>query len=171
MTVARPHWRPAYVGVGSNLDDPPRQVRNAFDALGRIPDTQLVRVSSLYRSAPMDGSAQPDYINAVAALLTQLEATAFFRALQAIEIQQGRKRPAKRWAARPLDLDLLVFGEQEICNDDLTVPHAGIAERRFVLKPLCEIAPQLRVPGHGLVQGMLDDLPAGAAVELLENTT
>ena len=113
----------------------------------------------------MDNTEQPDYINAVAALLTQLDARTFLHALQAIEKQHGREPGACRWAARTLDLDLLVFGGQEICNDELTVPHPGIAKRCFVLLPLCEIAPQLRIPGLSSATELLRELPAGAALE------
>ncbi|MDH4047398.1 MAG: 2-amino-4-hydroxy-6-hydroxymethyldihydropteridine diphosphokinase [Gammaproteobacteria bacterium] len=158
MNVPRPHWWPAYVGIGSNLDDPRQQVANAITALGSLRGSRLIRASRLYRSPPMDGTDQPDYINAVAALLTQREVPEFLHELQSIERTQGRKRTATRWAARTLDLDLLVFGDRQICNDELTVPHPGIAKRSFVLHPLCEIAPTLRVPGMATVQqlcGML----------------
>jgi 2-amino-4-hydroxy-6-hydroxymethyldihydropteridine diphosphokinase len=159
------HWWPVYVGIGSNLNEPRQQVRSAIDALAKLPDSQLIRASRLYRSPPMDGSEQPDYFNAVAALVTKLDARAFLHALQAIEKRQGRVRGGDRWAARTLDLDLLVFGDQEICNDELTVPHPGIAKRSFVLLPLCEIAPQLRIPGLSNARQVLRELSAGASVD------
>jgi 2-amino-4-hydroxy-6-hydroxymethyldihydropteridine diphosphokinase len=170
MSANRPHWWPAYVGIGSNLEEPRRQVASAIEALSNLPDTRLIRTSRLYRSPPMDGSEPPDYINAVAALLTQLDALTLLRALQAIEKQHGRAPGACRWAARTLDLDLLVFGDQEICNDELTVPHPGIAKRCFVLLPLCEIAPQLRIPGLASATELLRELPAGAALETVLDT-
>jgi 2-amino-4-hydroxy-6-hydroxymethyldihydropteridine diphosphokinase len=165
MTAGRTHWWPAYVGIGSNLDDPRKQVRSAIEALADLPDSRLIRTSRLYRSPPMDGSEQPDYINAVVALLTQLDAFALLHALQGIEQRHGRRRVGQRWAARTLDLDLLVFGDRKICNDELTVPHPGIATRGFVLKPLCEIAPLLRIPGLSLATEVLHGLPASASVD------
>jgi 2-amino-4-hydroxy-6-hydroxymethyldihydropteridine diphosphokinase len=165
MNDGRAHWWPVYVGIGSNLNEPRQQVRSAIDALAKLPDSQLIRASRLYRSPPMDGSEQPDYFNAVAALVTKLDARAFLHALQAIEKRHGRVRGGARWAARTLDLDLLVFGDQEICNDELTVPHPGIAKRSFVLLPLCEIAPQLRIPGLSNARQVLRELSAGASVD------
>jgi len=158
MNDRRPHWWPAYVGIGSNLDDPRQQVLGAIEALRKLPDSRLIRVSRLYRSPPMDGTDQPDYINGVAALLTRRDVLAFLHELHDIENAHGRKRPATRWAARTLDLDLLVFGDQEICNDEVTVPHPGIAQRSFVLHPLCEIAPLLRIPGLTTVERLLKSL-------------
>jgi 2-amino-4-hydroxy-6-hydroxymethyldihydropteridine diphosphokinase len=159
MSTARPHWWPAYVGIGSNLDDPRRQVRSAFEALARVSNSRLVGSSRLYSSPPMDASEQPDYLNAVASLLTQHDAVTFLHELQAIEQQHGRQRTSVRWAPRTLDLDQLVFGDLEICNDELSVPHPGIGSRAFVLIPLCDIAPHLQVPGMGSVQQLLRRLP------------
>ena len=164
MRPARPHWRPAYVGIGSNLNDPRRQVRSALNALANLSSSRLVSSSRLYRSKPLDGTDQPDYLNAVAALLTQRDALTFLHELQSIEKQHGRERSAVRWAPRSLDLDLLVFGELEICNDELIVPHPGMAERSFVLLPLCEIAPHLKVPGRATVREMLQQLRADGSV-------
>ena len=143
------HWRPAYVGLGSNLDGPARRVENAFALLDRIPESRLVSRSSLYRSAPFGGIEQPDFVNAVAALLTQLSAHDFLKELQRIEREQGRVRGETRWGPRVLDLDLLVYSDLTIADDVLNVPHPGIAERNFVLLPLIEIAPHLDIPGVG----------------------
>ena len=152
MNIAR--WRPAYVGIGSNLDSPQDQVERAVTALGEIDDTLLVRTSPLYRSAPLDGSEQPDYINAVSALLTRIEAAALLRALQDIEQAQERARDGDKWGPRTLDLDLLVYSSDSIDKKNLKVPHPGIAERNFVLLPLVDIAPYLRIPGLGSVSGL-----------------
>ena len=149
-----PRWRPAYVGIGSNLDAPKEQVERAIVALGDIEETVLVRTSPLYRSAPLDGSEQPDYINAVCALLTRLEAAALLGFLQGIEQAQGRIRDGNKWGPRTLDLDLLVYSSDSIDQNELNVPHSGIAERNFVLLPLLDIAPHLRVPGLGSVSGL-----------------
>jgi 2-amino-4-hydroxy-6-hydroxymethyldihydropteridine diphosphokinase len=164
MSTGRPHWWPVYVGIGSNLNDPRRQVRSALSAMGGLPASRIVRTSRLYRSPPMDGTEQPDYINAVAAMLTQLDPSAFLHALQTIENQHGRERHAERWGPRTLDLDLLVFGDLEISNNELTVPHPGIASRSFVLLPLCEVAPRLRVPGLAVVQDLSNKLSAAGSV-------
>ncbi len=154
MNAKAPRWRPAYVGIGSNLDSPQRQIERAIVALGEIEDTVLVRTSPLYQSAPLDGSDQPDYINAVSALLTRLNADDLLRFLQGIEKAQGRSRSAEKWAARTLDLDLLVYSSASIDQKDLKVPHPGISERNFVLLPLLDIAPHLRIPGLGSVTGL-----------------
>lgn len=142
----------AYIGLGSNLDDPVRQVQRALAALRGLPHTDWVASSSLYRSRPLDDAAQPDYINAVAAVDTRLDAHGLLDALQAIEAAQGRDRSAGRWASRTLDLDLLLYGEARYDDERLTVPHPGIAVREFVLCPLAEVAPGLVVPGLGHVR-------------------
>jgi 2-amino-4-hydroxy-6-hydroxymethyldihydropteridine diphosphokinase len=151
----RPHWVPVYVGIGSNLQMPARQVDEAFDLLAEIPDSRLVGQSALYRSAPLGGIEQPDFVNAVAAMLTTLGPVEFLAELQGIEKRQGRERDGDRWGPRVLDLDLLVFGDLTIGQPGITVPHPGIAERNFVLLPLGEIAPDLVIPGLGRVT----DLP------------
>lgn len=147
-------WRPAYVGIGSNLDSPRDQVGRAIASLGEIKDTLLVRTSPLYRSAPLDGSGQPDYINAVSALLTRLNVGALLRSLQGIERAQGRTGNADKWGPRTLDLDLLVYSGDSIDEKELKVPHPGISGRNFVLLPLVDIAPHLQIPGLGSVAGL-----------------
>ena len=150
-----PYWCPAYVGIGSNLQMPARQIDEAFELLAEIEGSRLVRRSSLYRSTPLGGIEQPDFVNAAAAVLTTLEPSEFLAELQAIEKRQGRERDGARWGPRVLDLDLLVFGGQIIEQPGITIPHPGIAERNFVLLPLGEIAPDLVIPGLGRVA----DLP------------
>jgi len=149
----------AYVGLGSNLADPPLQLRNAFQALAELPMTQLVAKSSLYRSAPLGGFDQPDYLNAVAALDTTLSAHDLLAALLDIEHRQGRVRGAQRWQARTLDLDLLLYGEQRVQDAKLIVPHPGLRERAFVLYPLQEIAPELEIPGLGALSALISNCP------------
>ena len=117
--------------------------------LGELPDSRLVARSSLYRTAPFGGTEQPDFVNAVAALETQLDARALLEQLQHIEHRRGRERDGERWGARIIDLDLLVYDDEVIDEPDLIVPHPGIAERNFVLLPLREIAPELEIPGLG----------------------
>ena len=145
--MSEPHWRPAYIGIGSNLESPSEQVARGIAALAQISKSVLVYHSSQYRSAPMGPKDQPDFVNAVAAVLTQLEPHDFLRALQAIELEQGRQRDGDRWGPRTLDLDLLAYSNLTVSDATLTLPHPGIAERNFVLLPWQEIAPHYRVPG------------------------
>jgi 2-amino-4-hydroxy-6-hydroxymethyldihydropteridine diphosphokinase len=148
-------WVPAYVALGSNLDDPLVQVERALQQLARLPRTRCVLRSSLYRSRPLGPVQQPDFINAVAGLLTELDPTALLAELQQLEAQLGRERPAVRWGPRRIDLDLLVHGTDTIRQPDLELPHPGIAERAFVLVPLAEFAPDLEVPGVGRVRRLV----------------
>jgi 2-amino-4-hydroxy-6-hydroxymethyldihydropteridine diphosphokinase len=138
---------PAYVGLGSNLDDPVRQVRAALAALAALPRTRLIASSALYRNPPMGPPEQPDFVNAVAGLLTALPALELLHELQSIEDAQGRRRDGPRWGPRTLDLDLLIYGDTQLRSEALTLPHPGLAERPFVLVPLLEVAPGLRIPG------------------------
>jgi len=132
----------AYVGLGSNLEQPADQVRRAFDELAAIRNTRLTGQSSLYRSAPIGFAAQPDFVNAVVALETTLSAVELFFEMRAIERRHRRERGFPN-APRTLDLDLLLFGGSTIRTEDLVVPHPRMHERAFVLRPLLEIAPQL----------------------------
>ena len=131
----------AHVALGANLGDARAMVSDAIAALDRLPQTRLLRASALYRSAPWEASG-PDFINAVAAVETVLDAHELLRALQALELQAGRERPYRN-APRTLDLDLLLYGDAVIDTPDLSVPHPRLRERAFVLLPLAEIAPAL----------------------------
>lgn len=148
----------AYIGLGSNLDDPPAQLRRAFDELAAIPATRLAAHSPLYRSDPVGPPGQPDYLNAVARLDTELDADALLDALQAIEQAHHRQRTV-HWGPRTLDLDLLLYGDAVIADARLTVPHPHLAERAFVLYPLADIAPDLDLPGLGPLAGLLAACP------------
>jgi 2-amino-4-hydroxy-6-hydroxymethyldihydropteridine diphosphokinase len=147
-------WFPAYVGIGSNLGDPPARVRAAFARLAALPRSRLERRSSLYGSVPMGPIAQADFCNAVVGLLTQLEAPQLHAGLRDIETQLGRESVPQRWGPRVIDLDLLVYADEQRADAQLTLPHPGIAARNFVLQPLCEIAPDLLVPGLGRVAAL-----------------
>jgi len=136
----------AYIGVGSNLSDPIKQVKMAIAALKTLANSQVTAISSIYGSKPMGPQDQPDYINAVVELQTSLMPLALLDALQAIENKAGRVRKENRWGARILDLDILLFGQQVIDNERLTIPHYGMKLREFVLLPLAEIAPKLCLP-------------------------
>ncbi len=137
-----------YIGLGSNLADPAEQVERAFEFLESVPEISLLSRSSLYRSGAMGPVDQPDYVNAVAKVSTTLDARELLGALQRIERLRGRKRGV-RWGPRVLDLDLLIYGGEQIDELRLKVPHPGIAERNFVLLPLLEVAPTLTLPGLG----------------------
>jgi 2-amino-4-hydroxy-6-hydroxymethyldihydropteridine diphosphokinase len=153
-----------YIGLGSNLEQPVRQVTDAIEELKQLPGTRLAACSRLYRSRPMGPADQPDYINAVAMMETELEPGQLLDRLQAIEHRHKRIR-GRRWGARTLDLDVLLFGDRVIETARLLVPHPGISERAFVLYPMREIADGgLNVPGLG----DLDSLVAGCSHEGLE---
>jgi 2-amino-4-hydroxy-6-hydroxymethyldihydropteridine diphosphokinase len=145
----------AWIGLGSNLDDPASQLRGAFGALERLPGTRLVRRSALYRTPPWGDTAQPDFVNAVAEIATLLPPRDLLDALLAIEADSGRVR-ARRWGPRVLDLDLLLYADRVIKQAGLVVPHPHLHERAFVLLPLADVAPQLQVPGAGRVADLLD---------------
>lgn len=138
----------AYVALGANLVDPVTQIRAAFEALARLPHSQLLRASSLYRTAPVGIHGQPDFINAVAAIDTSLTPHALLDALFTIEAQFGRRRDFHH-APRTLDLDLLLFDDRVIDSPALQLPHPRLHLRAFVLEPLVEIAPSSRIPGRG----------------------
>ena len=144
-----------------------QQVLRAFDALGDLPRTRLVLRSSLYRSAPLGPVAQPDFVNAVAGVLTQLEAQQLLHELKALENRLGRAVPAVRWGPRLIDLDLLAHGNSRIASESITVPHSGIAERAFVLVPWAEVCPSLEVPGVGRV-GVLARRLGAAGLQRIE---
>jgi 2-amino-4-hydroxy-6-hydroxymethyldihydropteridine diphosphokinase len=145
----------AYIGLGSNLDDPVQQVGGAIKELARLPESSLASQSSLYGSLPLGPQDQPDFVNAVVALDTALPALQLLDHLQAIERQHHRERDTVRWGARTLDLDLLLYGRCEIDHERLRVPHADAHLRAFVLVPLAEIAPEVGIPGRGPVHGLV----------------
>jgi 2-amino-4-hydroxy-6-hydroxymethyldihydropteridine diphosphokinase len=128
----------AYIGLGSNLFEPIQQLRTALAAIAGLPKSKLRRVSSAWRSAAVGPGAQPDYLNAVLQLETGLSPRGLLGALQRIEAAQGRIRTV-RWGARSLDLDILLYGDQQIATPSLTIPHPRLAERNFVLFPLAQI--------------------------------
>lgn len=136
----------SYIGIGSNQAQPIEQAKQAISALQNIAKTKLIVCSSLYCSAPMGPQDQPDYINAVAKIDTELSAIELLDALQSIEQNQGRVRKENRWGPRTLDLDIILFDNQIIETTRLTIPHYGVKEREFVVYPLFEIEPQLQMP-------------------------
>ena len=160
----------AYVGLGSNLDDPISQVRAGMALLAKLPATYLDICSSLYRTAPVGMTAQPDFINALCRLQTQLDPAEMMTGLLALEAERGRVRD-EPGGPRTLDLDLLLYfspqGDMVQCQEsDLTLPHPRLHERAFVLYPLQEIAPSLAIPGRGRVADLLASC-GGQSVEKL----
>jgi len=137
----------AYIALGSNLQDPIKQVTRAFEAIAKLEGTQLLARSSLYQTAPVGYDNQPDFINAVAKIETLLPPLELLRQLLALEASFGRERPFPN-APRILDLDLLLYGDVRMQTSELTLPHPRMHERGFVLLPLAEIAPDL-VLTHG----------------------
>lgn len=144
----------AYVGIGSNLDQPTRHVEAAFSEINAIRHTRLVKRSSIYLSQPVGFAAQPAFTNAVAAVETALAPESLLEELQAIEARHGRSRSFAN-APRTLDLDLLLYGEEICVLPGLTLPHPRMHERAFVLKPLLELAPELCIPGWGPARALL----------------
>ncbi len=146
-----------YIGLGSNLDEPRQQLDRACRALGQLPASQLIRCSSYYTTKAIGPGCQPDYQNAVAELTSALSPLELLDQLQRIEQSQGRQRSV-RWGARTLDLDLLLYGQLSLDSARLTLPHPRLHERRFVLEPLLEIAPQLALPERGSAAQLLAKL-------------
>lgn len=139
----------AYIGIGSNLDNPRQQVESAVALLNGLPGCHVLRQSSLYVSAPFGGVQQADFVNAVVELETAVPPAILLSCVKELERSRGRDPAAQRWGPRVLDLDILVYGDQVVDFPDLQIPHPGIAERNFVLLPLREIAPDLVIPGLG----------------------
>lgn len=135
-----------YLGLGSNLDNPINQIQEAISRLQGNPNITVKKISSLYRSEPMGPKNQPDFINAVAEIETNLTAETLLSFLQQTEKLQKRNRSEERWGPRTIDLDILLFGDEIIKTDDLQIPHLGLSRREFVVYPLAEIAPNLDLP-------------------------
>lgn len=142
-----------FIGLGANLGDTRSSIRSALAALAGLPLTELVSVSPLYRSAPIDAGG-PDYTNAVAGITTRLAPLDLLRRLQGIENHHGRERPFQN-APRSLDLDILLYADRSITLPELCIPHPRMHERAFVLRPLADLAPHLVIPGLGGVEQLL----------------
>lgn len=144
----------AYIGLGSNIEQPYQQVKNAIIALDKIPDTKVRRDSGYYKSRPMGPKDQPDYVNAIVELETVLTPAKLLEQCQNIEQQQGRVR-LRHWGERSIDLDILLYADLLIETDALTVPHPGISQRDFVYIPLLKLEPEIDVPGKGLLRDIV----------------
>ena len=149
-----------YIALGSNLANPLHQVQSALNALAELPQTTLIATSSLYRTPPLGPQDQPDYLNAVVALDTDLSAENLLDHTQKIELEHGRVRKDERWGPRTLDLDILLFGDEIINTERLTVPHYDMKNRQFMLYPLAEIAPELYFPTGESLQSAMTKLGA-----------
>ena len=147
-------WTPAYIALGSNLNDPVAQVSQAIQHLMTVRKTRVLLQSSLYRSAPIGPPDQPDFINGVVGALTLLTPAELLAELQSIEQRMGRVSPAQRWGARIIDLDILIYGELRSDTPSLQLPHPEMHKRNFVMVPLAEIAPALLLPGHGVASSV-----------------
>jgi 2-amino-4-hydroxy-6-hydroxymethyldihydropteridine diphosphokinase len=145
----------AYVGLGANLGDRERTLRAAVEALAAEAGIEVAAVSTLHETDPVGVGEQPQFLNGAVALDTTLEARELLDLLLAIEQRFGRVRIPGEHGPRMLDLDLLVYGDDQIDEPGLTVPHPRLHERRFVLEPLAELAPGLVVPGHGDMESLL----------------
>jgi 2-amino-4-hydroxy-6-hydroxymethyldihydropteridine diphosphokinase len=158
----------AYIALGSNLDDPLEQVCRGIEAVAQLPQTELDRCSSPYRTAPVGVTAQPDFVNAVCRVFTTLSPEQLMRELLALERRQGRVRSGSRGGPRRLDLDLLLYGRERRASAELELPHPRLHERAFVLFPLAELDPHLDIPGRGTV-GKLAAACRGQRIERVEN--
>jgi 2-amino-4-hydroxy-6-hydroxymethyldihydropteridine diphosphokinase len=164
---ARPTPVVAYIGLGSNLCDPEGQVRHAVTELARLPESEFLARSALYRTAPVGPADQPDYVNAVVSLATRLTPRGLLDALQAIERGHGRQRDGTRWGPRTLDLDILLYGDERVAEPGLQIPHPEMAGRAFVLVPLADVAPVgLRVPGLGSLTELVELCPRAGVSRL-----
>ena len=154
----------SYIALGSNLGDPREQLTQAMGTLSVMPGSRLQACSPAYRSEAVGPGPQPQYLNAVVALDTTLTAAALLSKLQAIESSQGRRRH-QRWAARTLDLDILLYADNCIDDAELTIPHPRMRERNFVLFPLYDIAPEITLPCGTTLESLVQHCPA-AGLEL-----
>jgi 2-amino-4-hydroxy-6-hydroxymethyldihydropteridine diphosphokinase len=144
-----------YIGLGSNLDDPLSQLKRSVESIKKISGLNFIGISGFYRSAPMGPQDQPDYINAVVKIETDLPAEKVLDELQRIENEHGRVRK-QHWGARTLDLDILLYGTDEINTERLTVPHSGISQRNFVLYPLNDLVNEnFEIPNVGKIDNLL----------------
>lgn len=154
-----------FIGLGSNLNSPLEQVSQAIEEIASLPGCELTTSSSLYKSAPIGPQDQPDFINAVVEIYTTLDPHSLLDQLQSLEQQHQRIRE-RHWGPRTLDLDLLLYGNSIIQTERLTVPHAFMQERSFVLYPLAEISPELQIPGGEQLSSLLVACPMGSLVKI-----
>ncbi len=145
----------AYLGLGTNMGERDAQLRAAIDAIAKIPATTIIRESPVYESKPWGKTDQPDFLNMVVEIGTQLEAHTFHRHLQKIERDLGREESGERWGPRPMDIDLLLYGTRTLKTASLVVPHPRMWKRNFVLRPLADLAPELTTPDGTAISELL----------------
>ena len=153
-----------YIGLGSNIEQPCLQIKNAILALAELPETTVINDSGYFKSKPMGPKDQPDYMNAVVEIETAMSAIELLKHCQSIEKQQGRKK-LRHWGERTIDLDILLYADEQIQTDVLTVPHPGIGQRDFVYMPLLKLNPDVAVPGTGLLNVIVQSVEKQAAEE------
>jgi 2-amino-4-hydroxy-6-hydroxymethyldihydropteridine diphosphokinase len=151
-----------YIGLGSNLGQPYLQIKNAIAALDSLANTKVLKNSGYFESKPMGPEDQPDFVNAVVEIETTMEATELLKKCQLIETQQGRIK-LRHWGERTIDLDVLLYADQQIKTEDLTVPHPGICQRDFVYKPLLKLNPDVIIPGAGLLNAVIESVEEQAS--------
>jgi 2-amino-4-hydroxy-6-hydroxymethyldihydropteridine diphosphokinase len=161
-----PLWRPAYVAIGSNLKSPRERVLEAIERMSALDASRVVLRSRLYLTRPMGPQDQPDFVNAAVGLLTQLNPRELLAGLLGIERSMGRDRQ-QRWGPRVIDLDLLWMVDSAVDEPGLTVPHPGVSSRNFVLYPLSDIAPTIKIHGIGIVIDLKRDAD-GDGISVLE---
>ena len=148
----------AWLGLGSNMQQPFTQLRRALCRLDLFEGVEILKVSSLYRTPPWGDQLQDDFINAVVQIETSLGAISLLHVLQSIENAMGRQRSGRRWGPRLIDIDLLLYGDQQYQSEQLELPHPRMHERAFVLVPLCELDATVNIPGRGVVGELLQQL-------------
>ena len=148
----------AWLGLGSNLQNPVAQLKDALGRLGVAKGIRILKTSCLYRTLPWGDEQQDDFINAVAQIESSLKPLALLRVLQSIENAMGRHRSGRRWGPRLIDIDLLLYGDQKLQSEELELPHPRMHERAFVLMPLCELDASVEIPGHGAAGSLLKQL-------------
>jgi 2-amino-4-hydroxy-6-hydroxymethyldihydropteridine diphosphokinase len=158
----------AWLGLGSNLRQPLRQLKTALERLGSVEGIEILKTSGFYRTPPWGDEQQDDFINAVVQIETGLGPLALLHELQSIENGMGRQRSGRRWGPRLIDIDLLLYGDQQYRSEELELPHPRMHERAFVLLPLCELDALTMIPGHGAAGTLLEGLDSRGIFKLKE---
>jgi 2-amino-4-hydroxy-6-hydroxymethyldihydropteridine diphosphokinase len=156
----------AWLGLGSNLQQPVVQLREALSRLSTEGRVDILRTSCFYRTPPWGDEQQDDFINAVVQIETSLDPVPLLQLAQSIENVMGRQRSERRWGPRLIDIDLLLYGDQQYQSDELEIPHPRMHERAFVLMPLAELDSALEIPGHGGVEKLLQQLDCSDIIRL-----
>jgi 2-amino-4-hydroxy-6-hydroxymethyldihydropteridine diphosphokinase len=156
----------AWLGLGSNLQQPVAQLREALSRLSAEDRVDILRTSCFYHTPPWGDEQQDDFINAVVQIETSLDPVPLLQLLQSIENVMGRQRSERRWGPRLIDIDLLLYGDQQYQSDELEIPHPRMHERAFVLMPLSELDAELEIPGHGGVGKLLQQLDCSDIIRL-----